>query len=45
MVAVEENKRKVKLSLRQADILEALAADEDLCNEGGVVPDLQNVAR
>jgi glutamate--cysteine ligase catalytic subunit len=33
----------VTLSLRQADILTALAQDEKLCAEGGCVPDLQNV--
>ncbi|EKD20254.1 uncharacterized protein L3040_000513 [Drepanopeziza brunnea f. sp. 'multigermtubi'] len=33
----------VTLSLRQADILTALAQDENLCAEGGCVPDLQNV--
>jgi hypothetical protein len=35
----------VQLSLRQADILEALAKDEKLCDKGGVVPDLQVVSR
>jgi glutamate--cysteine ligase catalytic subunit len=34
----------VTLSLRQADILEALAADEDLNSKGGCVPDLQDVS-
>ncbi|KAI1823437.1 glutamate-cysteine ligase [Xylaria intraflava] len=33
----------VLLSLRQADILKALAADEELSSHGGGVPDLQNV--
>ena len=42
---MDELKRKVKLSLRQADILKALASDEDLCKNGGVVPDLQSIAR
>ena len=45
VVAFDENRRTVKLSLRQADILKALAADEDLCKHGGVVPDLQSTAR
>lgn len=31
------------LSLRQADILTALAADEELSANGGGVPDLQDV--
>ncbi|KUJ18009.1 glutamate-cysteine ligase-like protein [Mollisia scopiformis] len=35
----------VTLSLRQADILHALAQDEELCDNGGCVPDLQNVKR
>jgi glutamate--cysteine ligase catalytic subunit len=35
---------RVTLSLRQADILMALAEDERLCKEGGCVPDLQNVS-
>jgi hypothetical protein len=34
---------KVTLSLRQADILHALAHDEELCTSGGCVPDLQDV--
>jgi len=34
---------KVTLSLRQADILRALAQDEELCTNGGCVPDLQDV--
>lgn len=36
-----ENDEKVTLSLRQADILEALASDEELKAKGGCVPDLQ----
>jgi glutamate--cysteine ligase catalytic subunit len=36
---------KVTLSLRQADILHALALDEELCDEGGCVPDLQHVEK
>ena len=43
VVAFEEARRKVRLSLRQADILEALAKDEALCKQGGCVPDLQSV--
>lgn len=45
VVAFEEEKRKVKLSLRQADILDALAKDEALCRQGGCVPGLQLVAK
>lgn len=43
VVAYEDQQRKVKLSLRQADILDALAKDEALCKQGGCVPDLQDV--
>ncbi|KAL8957363.1 MAG: hypothetical protein Q9183_006082 [Haloplaca sp. 2 TL-2023] len=45
VVAYDDQDCKVKLSLRQADILDALAKDEALCKQGGCVPDLQNVAR
>lgn len=34
---------KVLLSLRQADILKALANDEELSTKGGCVPNLQEV--
>lgn len=43
VVAFDEERRKVRLSLRQADILKALAEDEVLSKEGGCVPDLQVV--
>lgn len=43
VVAYDDANRKVKLSLRQADILAALAADEKLLDEGGGVPDMQEV--
>ena len=43
VVAFEEERRKVRLSLRQADILTALAEDEALSKQGGCVPDLQVV--
>ncbi|MDI1493435.1 MAG: glutamate--cysteine ligase [Ramalina farinacea] len=43
VVAFDDKSRTVKLSLRQADILAALAADEALCQKGGCVPDLQTV--
>ena len=45
MVAINEERHKVQLSLRQADILEALAKDEGLRKQGGCVPDLQHVER
>ncbi|KAI9709812.1 MAG: Zn finger-containing GTPase- Activating Protein for ARF [Candelaria pacifica] len=45
VVAYEDDQHKVKLSLRQADILEALAKDDDLRKQGGCVPDLQDIAR
>jgi len=41
VVAFDEDRRKVKLSLRQADILKALAEDDALSKQGGCVPDLQ----
>lgn len=43
VVTFEEERRKVRLSLRQADILKALAEDDALSNQGGCVPDLQVV--
>lgn len=43
MVYSEDNQR-VLLSLRQAEILEALAADKDLKKQGGCVPDLQDAS-
>ncbi|KAL6715451.1 glutamate--cysteine ligase [Lecanora helva] len=43
VVAYDEDHRNVKLSLRQADILKALAEDEALSKRGGCVPDLQVV--
>ena len=36
----DDEKKEVKLSLRQADILEALASDAELLKQGGGVPDL-----
>ncbi|PVI05239.1 putative glutamate-cysteine ligase Gcs1 [Periconia macrospinosa] len=41
VVCYDEENRKVRLSLRQADILAALASDEKLLAEGGGVPDVQ----
>lgn len=40
VVNFDEQNREVKLSLRQADILEALASDPELLKQGGGVPDL-----
>jgi hypothetical protein len=41
VVCYDQDNRKVRLSLRQADILAALANDEKLLQQGGGVPDLQ----
>ena len=43
VVCFDDRKREVKLSLRQADILRALAADEELIKQGGGVPEIQHV--
>ena len=43
MVYSEDNQR-VLLSLRQAQILEALAADKDLKKQGGCVPELEEAS-
>jgi glutamate--cysteine ligase catalytic subunit len=43
VVNYTEDDKNVTLSLRQADILDALAKDEELLKAGGCVPDLQNV--
>jgi glutamate--cysteine ligase catalytic subunit len=40
VVNFDDQKKEVKLSLRQADILEALANDAELLRQGGGVPDL-----
>jgi glutamate--cysteine ligase catalytic subunit len=40
-VCYDDENRKVRLSLRQADILTALANDEKLIAEGGGVPEVQ----
>ena len=40
MVSFDDDAREVKLSLRQADILTALANDADLLAHGGGVPEL-----
>lgn len=41
VVAFDDQNNKVRLSLCQAEILKALAHDEELCKQGGCVPDLQ----
>ncbi|KAH7092248.1 glutamate-cysteine ligase [Paraphoma chrysanthemicola] len=41
VVCYDEDNHKVRLSLRQADILAALATDEKLLQQGGGVPDVQ----
>jgi glutamate--cysteine ligase catalytic subunit len=41
VVAFDDERREVKLSLRQADILAALASDAELIKQGGGVPDLK----
>lgn len=40
VVAFDDEQKQVKLSLRQADILTALASDPELLKQGGGVPDL-----
>ena len=40
VVTYKDDEEKVTLSLRQADILEALASDAELLKQGGGVPDL-----
>ena len=40
VVCFDDQAREVKLSLRQADILEALANDPELLKQGGGVPDI-----
>lgn len=42
-MAFDEDRQKVKLSLRQADILRDLAEDSVLKEQGGCVPHLQAV--
>ncbi|TKA68233.1 Glutamate--cysteine ligase [Cryomyces minteri] len=44
VVCYDDEHREVRLSLRQADILTALATDEKLLSQGGGVPDLQRGA-
>lgn len=41
VVAIDDEEKRARLSLRQADILEALAKDEELAKRGGCVPNLQ----
>ena len=44
-MAYDDAQKKVRLSLRQADILQALAHDEELQKQGGCVPEIQDVLR
>lgn len=44
VVTYKDEEEKVTLSLRQGDILTALAEDEKLCCDGGVVPALQEIS-
>ncbi|KAF2867639.1 glutamate-cysteine ligase-domain-containing protein [Massariosphaeria phaeospora] len=41
VVCYDQKNRRVRLSLRQADILAALATDETLLDQGGGVPEVQ----
>ena len=43
VVAFDDKSGKVRLSLKQADILAALDEDETLYKKGGCVPDLQEI--
>ena len=45
VVTFDDENRKVRLSLRQADILRALAADEELIKAGGGVPEVNVVKK
>ncbi|KAL9005358.1 MAG: hypothetical protein Q9188_001874 [Gyalolechia gomerana] len=45
VIAYDDQNQKVKLSLRQADILDALSKDEALQKKGGCVPEIQKVVR
>ena len=45
VVSFDDKDRKVRLSLRQADILTALANDMDLVKQGGGVPEVQTVRK
>jgi len=42
VVAIDDEHQKVRLSLCQAEVLKALARDEELSRKGAVVPDLQD---
>jgi glutamate--cysteine ligase catalytic subunit len=41
VVQIDDAQKKARLSLCQADVLKALAKDEELSKHGGTVPDLQ----
>ncbi|KAK4947575.1 glutamate--cysteine ligase [Elasticomyces elasticus] len=42
VVAIDDQQKKVRLSLCQADVLKKLANDHDLAKQGTLVPDLQD---
>lgn len=42
VVAIDDEHKKVRLSLSQAEVLEALAKDGELSKQDSVVPDLQD---
>ena len=44
VVVIDDEQKKVRLSLCQADVLKALADDEALAKKDITVPDLQNIA-
>jgi glutamate--cysteine ligase catalytic subunit len=41
VVAIDEEDKKVRLSLCQADVLKALAKDQELAKQDTMVPELQ----
>lgn len=41
VIAVDESQQKVRLSLSQAEVLQALAENEELAKHGSMVPELQ----
>jgi glutamate--cysteine ligase catalytic subunit len=44
VVAIDDEQQKVRLSLCQAEVLKALARDEELGKHDVTVPDLQDVS-
>jgi glutamate--cysteine ligase catalytic subunit len=41
VVQLDDKDKKARLSLCQAEVLKALAHDEDMAKKGGAVPDIQ----